>query len=112
MTTLSYVIYGSMKMSVRFACLSDATDAARALTELPGVVNIVVHEDGHKPYAVKKTRYVLHYTKDVLGAIWYKEEFSSLAEAARYGDTFSKFFKIYDRFTGETLYDYDVECFF
>ena len=109
MTTLSYIMYGNQGMKIEFACIEYATDAARALIEVPGVVNVVIKEDGHKPYCIqRKTRYVLHYTHDK--DTWKRAEFASIADAAFWGEYNSVDYKIIDLFTDETFYPEDVKC--
>lgn len=109
MTTLSYIMYGNQGMQIKFACAEDATDAARALINVPGVVNITVREDGCKPYCIqRKSRYMLHYTHDK--DTWKRTKFASITDATLWGEHNAIDYKIVDLLTNETFYPEDVEC--
>lgn len=109
MTTLSYVVYGKQAMKIEFACVEDATDAARALIEVPGIVNITIKEEGHKPYCIpRRSRYTLHYTLDK--NTWERTDFASIVDAAIWGEYNAVDYEIIDMLTDKTFYPEDVEC--
>jgi len=110
MTTLFYTITGVTHMKIQFFNVYDATDAAVALLDCPGVINIYIQEDGYKPYPIsRKCRYVVNATKDSQGHRWTSASFASITDAARFGEN-NFDYQILDMFENKIYRSEDVSC--
>ena len=110
MVTMSYTIVGKERVSIRFAMLADATEAATALLDIPGIINIFVQEDGFKGYPIHRNyRYVVFYPNDTRGEKWLKKNFSYISDAARFGED-QMYYQVHDMFENRILQSDELEC--